>query len=152
MRYRDNFLVLFALSEAEDKNVHLDGMFDAFRLLTGMEVILEQVADEIGFVECTLGNPLGDCPISVRDLLSRESKSTPAQVRKKLSPMAPIAKPALTSIIPDDVKQANICVSQIQECTETYRHTRRCTQKWVRQSLVGTQFQEMCTQVGPAHT
>ena len=64
VRYRDNFLVVLALSEAEDKNVHVDGMFDAFKLLTGMEVTLEQVADEIEFLDCTLRNPLGDCPIS----------------------------------------------------------------------------------------
>ena len=105
VRYRDNFLVLLALSDAEDKNVHLDGMFDAFKLLTGMEVTLEQVAQEIEFLDCTLRNPLGDCPISVRNLLSRESKSTPAQVRKMLSPMAPNAKTALTSMIPNDVKK-----------------------------------------------
>ena len=52
-------MVLLALSETDDKSVQLEKMFDAFKQLTGMEVALEQVADEIEFLDCTLRNPLG---------------------------------------------------------------------------------------------
>ena len=62
VRYRDDLMVLLALSETYNKSVQLEKMFDAFKQLTGMEVALGQVADEIEFPDCTLRNPLGRLP------------------------------------------------------------------------------------------
>ena len=105
-RYRDNFPVLLGLSQKQDRDVELQRMFEAFQQLTGMGVTLEQVGASIDFLECTLSHPLGDCPIAVRNLMSCESKSTPCQLRKMLSPLAPNAQGALVSMILNDVKKS----------------------------------------------
>ena len=105
-RYRDNFLVLLALPQGKDKEVQVHRIFEAFRQLTAMNVTVEQVGREIDFLECTLRNPLGSCPIAVRDLLSMQSKSTPCQVRKMLSALAPSTQGALVSMVPNAVKKS----------------------------------------------
>ena len=104
--YRDNFLVLLGLSQGQYRDVEIQKTFEAFQQLTGMGVTLEQVDTEINFLECTLRDPLGDCPIAVRDLMSKESKSTLCQIRKILSPVAPNTQGALISMVPNDVKKS----------------------------------------------
>ena len=105
-RYRDNFLVLLALPQRQDREVQVHKIFEAFHQLAAMNVTVEHVGKEIDFLECTLRHPLDTCPIAVRDLLSMESKSTPCQVRKMLSALAPNTQGALVSMAPNDVKKS----------------------------------------------
>ena len=74
--------------------------------MTGMEVTLEQVGTTIEFLGCTLQDPTGDCPIAVRNPLSKNSTSTPQQTLKMLSPLAPNTQSALKSMVPNDVKKS----------------------------------------------
>ena len=105
VRYRDNFLVRVALSCESERDVEIDKMFEAFRQMTGMDVTLEQASRSIEFLECTLNDPSGDCCVSVKNLLSCDTKSTPSQTRKMLSTMARNAPSALQSMVPNDVKE-----------------------------------------------
>ena len=69
-----------------------------------MDITLEREGKEIKILEVYLGDPKGDCPISLPDLVGGEGGGV-GQVRKLLAPTVPNAQPMLQSPIANLVKK-----------------------------------------------
>ena len=98
---------------------------------TGMGVTLyiEQAGDQLQFLECQIGDPQGEMAITVKDVLSMESASTPCQLHQMLCPTAPNIEAALVSSVPNAMKKcqhyristqgANLNVSRCRKLFES---------------------------------
>ena len=77
-----------------------------------MGVTLEQAGDPLKFLDGQIGDPRGEMAITVKDVLSMESATTPCQLHKMLCPIAPNIQAALVSSVLNAMKKCqHYCIS-----------------------------------------